>query len=205
MAGWEKPVVSTASSSSRGLGPGRSSPCPCPNYTWPHWISLENLGEIPLPQMVTICCCLSKARRAVWGVGREVTPKTGPCPRQGTQHLRDNRATGTQQKIFLFLLMYTHMFPAKSWVSEDLGYMGFGGFTLHCKKEVLGPHDGEHLTLITCRHHTGCCFHFLSSWYFWRTWEAGSLHSCKHRFKKQRSPLPFTYQYFLASAMRISY
>lgn len=81
---------------------------------------------------------------------------------------------------------------------------GLGQLYIALEKQVQEPHDGEHLTLITCRHHTGC-FHFLSSWYFWGTWGAGSLHSCKHRFKQLRSPIPFTYQYFLVSAMQVSY
>lgn len=80
----------------------------------------------------------------------------------------------------------------------------FGQFYMALQKQVQDPHDGEHLTLIMCRHHTGC-FHFLSSWYFWGTWGASSLHSCKHRFRKLRSPIPFAYQYFLVSAMRVSY
>lgn len=72
------------------------------------------------------------------------------------------------------------------------------------QKHVQELHDGEHLTLITCRHHTGC-FCFLSSWHFWETWEAGSLHSCKDGFKRMRSLILFTYPYFLVSAMRVSY
>lgn len=111
---------------------------PAPNYTWPQGISLENLGGIPLPQMITRCCCLSKAHRAVWGVGGEVTPRAGPCSGQCTQHLRDGRATGTQLKFSWFYLC-THVPPAKSLVSEDVKYMVFSGFTLHCKSRSQSP------------------------------------------------------------------
>lgn len=110
-----------------GLRPRQELPLPLsqttpdPKGSHPH--SLWKILVKSSAQMLTRCCwlqrisvtlsCLSKAHGAAWGVGREVTPKAGPCPRQCTQYLRGSRGTGTQQKRFLFLFMYTLVFPAK--------------------------------------------------------------------------------------------
>lgn len=100
---------------------------------------------------------------------------------EGWQGHRDSA-----ENFLVFTYVHTPSKTLSVWGSR---VHGFWQLYFALQKQVPEPHGREHLTLITCRHHTRCCFHFLSSWYFWRTWEAGSLHLCKHRFKKQRSLL----------------
>lgn len=216
---WENPIVSTSSSSSKGLGSERRSHYPRPNlHLTPRDLSRILCKILMLPHC-PVCSqdaagfsiparhgAVSQKHLGLYGVGVERwLPRLAHAP--GIVHNVSGIAGARQLgSIFSCYNLRTRTCSLTSSVSSvwESRARGLGQLYIALEKQVQEPHDGEHLTLITCRHHTGC-FHFPSSWYFWGTWGAGSLHSCKHRFEQLRSPIPFTYQYFPVSAMRVSY